>query len=222
MPDPTKPALTAKTLARLARIPGRHPVKDAKGLKLTVKPNGLCYWTYRYRLNGRETETSLGALSDMTIEAAIIAHGEKQTLVRKKIDPQAGKRRRHAPDARTNGAPTFGEAAEALLERYPREKEWRSVKHRRQWESTLLGLPEWFRKLKTDAIGPKDVYAAIAPTWAKTPETGSRLRGRIEAVLSPARKAAPAIGPPSRTEDQRSPARRRRSDGPRSRTWQER
>ena len=45
-----------------------------------------------------------------------------------------------------------------------------------------------FRALPIGAITPKHVYEALDQIWAKTAETASRTRGRIEAVLEFARE----------------------------------
>jgi integrase len=184
--------ITARTIDRLAKVQGRHPVKDAKGLKLTVKPTGLAYWTYRYRFDGRETELSLGAYIGADpaeeLKNAIAAHGEKRALVLKKTDPQGDRHaKRRAPVRAQTDTPTFGEAAEEHLKRRELNLDLRNAKHARQWRSTLEGLPDWFRNMKVTAIEPEHVYKAIEPTWTATPETGARLRTRIEAVLDSAR-----------------------------------
>ena len=64
----------------------------------------------------------------------------------------------------------------------------RTLSHRQQWRSTLASLPASFRDLPVDEIGPKQVFDALDPIWANTPETASRLRGRIAAVLDFARE----------------------------------
>jgi integrase len=179
-------SVTARTLARLAKTVGRHPVEGAKGLKLTVKPDGRGYWTYRYRLDGRETETSLGSCSRMTLKDAVTLHLEKHALVRKGINPQ--KNPRHAGAApKTSGAPTFGEAAVRLIERRARNPDLRNARHARQFENSLLSLPPWFLGLKAKDIKPDDVRKIVEPIWLRTPETGARLRGRIAAVINLAR-----------------------------------
>jgi hypothetical protein len=82
----TKPLtiVTPGTIDRLAQVPGRHPVKDRKGLNLKVlkpaagdKKPARRYWTYRYRFAGAETELSLGVYPDMTLKEAIAAHADK-------------------------------------------------------------------------------------------------------------------------------------------------
>jgi integrase len=57
------------------------------------------------------------------------------------------------------------------------------------------------RNKPVDAIGTSDVLAVLTPLWTKTPETASRLRGRIEVVLNRAR----ALG--HIDEDRANPAR---------------
>jgi integrase len=183
----TKPVaeVTARTIARLANEPGRHPVKDAKNLKLKVLDAKRRYWTMRYRIAGHETEISLGAYvgTDPTQELKDVlkAHAAKRALLLEDVDPQERKRRPRALVAKGESL-TFGEAAEEFLVKYD-QGDTRNAKHRRQWRSTLGGLPEWFRRLKVDAISPKEVYQALETMWRRTPETASRLRGRIEATL---------------------------------------
>jgi integrase len=176
--------VTARTIARLANEVGRHPVKDAKGLKLKVLDAKRRYWTMRYRIAGHETEISLGAYVGadpaQELKDVLKAHAAKRALLLEEVDPQERKRR---PRIVAKGETmTFGEAAEEYLVKYD-QGDTRNAKHRRQWRSTLGGLPEWFRRLKVDAISPKEVCQALETMWKKTPETASRLRGRIEATL---------------------------------------
>jgi hypothetical protein len=50
--------LTLRALQRLAATEGRHA--DGEGLFLRVVDDDHRFWTYRYRLDGKETELSLG------------------------------------------------------------------------------------------------------------------------------------------------------------------
>jgi integrase len=58
-------------------------------------------------------------------------------------------------------------------------------KHRQQWRNTLesYAKPELGKMLVQD-IGVQDVLRALQPIWMEKTETASRVRGRIEAVLS--------------------------------------
>ena len=61
---------------------------------------------------------------------------------------------------------------------------WRNPKHRAQWRSTLAtyAFPH-FGDLPAGDVGTGHVMAALEPIWTAKPETATRVRGRIEAVL---------------------------------------
>jgi integrase len=62
---------------------------------------------------------------------------------------------------------------------------FRNPKHRQQWRNTLdsYAIPELGKMLVQD-IEVRDVLRVLEPIWKDRTETASRLRGRIEAVLS--------------------------------------
>lgn len=64
------------------------------------------------------------------------------------------------------------------------EAGWRNAKHRAQWVATLeaYAYPH-MGDLPAGAVETAHVMAALEPIWREKPETASRLRGRIEAVL---------------------------------------
>jgi hypothetical protein len=61
--------------------------------------------------------------------------------------------------------------------------ERRNAKHRAQWRMTLetYAAPVW--NMPIDEIDTSAVLSVVQPIWQAKPETASRLRGRIEAVL---------------------------------------
>jgi integrase len=67
------------------------------------------------------------------------------------------------------------------------EAGWRNAKHRQQWRNTLQSYV--YPQLGELAVGAIDtglVVQVLDPIWAEKPETASRVRGRIEAVLDAA------------------------------------
>jgi integrase len=62
---------------------------------------------------------------------------------------------------------------------------WRNAKHRQQWRNTLdtYALPV-LGEMSVATITTGDVLRVLTPIWQNKTETASRLRGRIEAVLS--------------------------------------
>src|SRR5271167_313193 len=172
--------LTARGVDSLARRKGRYG--DGDGLFLRVlDPGRRVYWVYRYRANGRERETSIGSYPAMSLAEARDKHLELRAVVAKKIDPVGDRRAARAMVATPSGKPTFGQCADAYIAAH--EGSWRSVKHARQWSQTLTVHAASIRDMPVDQITTADVLCVLTPIWAKTPETGSRLRARIETVI---------------------------------------
>jgi integrase len=171
-----------KGLKALAKTQGRHRDGDS-ALYLWVRSPSARYWTYRYRLNGRQTELGLGPYDEVTLDAARALYAEKSALVLKKIDPIADKRARRlakAPEA--TSAPTFGEIVDRYVESH--RDEWRSSRHLHQWVATTGpgSYCEPIRRVPIDRLTTAVIHDLLEPIWKRAPETGSRVRGRIEAA----------------------------------------
>jgi integrase len=80
---------------------------------------------------------------------------------------------------------TFGDIADALLA--SKAHEWRNEKHRDQWRWSLTEGAALLRSRPVDEIDTEAILAVLKPIWTAKPETASRLRGRIEAVLDAAK-----------------------------------
>jgi integrase len=81
--------------------------------------------------------------------------------------------------------PTFGEFAEDYIASV--EAGWKNEKHIGQWRQTLRVHTMALAKMRVDEIGTNDVLKVLRPIWTVKPETASRVRGRIEKVLSAAK-----------------------------------
>jgi integrase len=187
--------LTPPSLRTLIKKTGRHA--DGQGLFFRVLGQNKAYFVYRFRLNGREREMSLGPYPELGLGEARRKHAELRAQVLNKVDPLAYKH--GAKPTVSSGVATFGEIADDYVETH--EGAWRSAKHRRQWRMTLTEYckPIWSKPV--DEITTVDVLACLKPVWTRTPETASRLRGRIETVIDAAR----ALG--HVPEDKANPAR---------------
>src|SRR5262249_38723123 len=61
---------------------------------------------------------------------------------------------------------------------------WQNAKHRKQWSNTLAKyVSPVFGSVAVQDVDVSLVIKAIEPIWGVKPETASRVRGRIEAVL---------------------------------------
>ena len=80
--------------------------------------------------------------------------------------------------------PTFGATADKFIAAH--EGGWKSRKHAAQWSSTLTRYCQPIWNMPVDQITTASVLACLSPIWNERPETGSRVRGRIEVILASA------------------------------------
>jgi integrase len=167
----------AKLTDRTARTAaaGRHMDGTVRGLTLLVWPTGARSWVLRYQLNGRRRDMGLGPYPEVSLAKARELALDARRLVKiERRDPVAERNRVTAL--------TFKAAAEALIE--TKRPGWRNAKHAAQWGSTLVAYayPK-LGKLDVRDIDARDVLDALRPIWNEKPDTASRVRQRIEAVL---------------------------------------
>jgi integrase len=173
-----KQKLTARAAATTK--PGRYG--DGAGLYLVVSPSGARKWVYRFSYAGKVTEAGLGSADVVSLaEARDRAHEARKLLETGKNPIEA---KRQAAMIET-GKPTFGAIADSLIA--AKEIEWRNEKHRAQWRTSLTELAAPLRYRPVDEIDTAAVLAVLTPLWQTKPETASRVRGRIEAVLDAAK-----------------------------------
>ncbi len=82
----------------------------------------------------------------------------------------------------TNMRRTFGQVVDEYLATM--EKGWKNKKHGKQWRYSLEKLAAPLASKPVHTIEVTDVLSVLRPHWERVPETGRRLRGRIESVLS--------------------------------------
>lgn len=172
--------LSAVKVAKL-RDAGRYA--DGGGLYLQISSFGTKAWTFRYQMNGRPRLMGLGALHTVTLAEARDTARECRKLIRTGIDPIEVKRQKRL-QAALEGARgvTFKDAAERYIEAH--KASWRNPVHAAQWPATLSAYAyPVFGHLSVAAIDTALVSKVLSPIWSEKPETASRVRGRIEAVL---------------------------------------
>jgi integrase len=171
--------LTALKVARANR-PGMYP--DGGGLYLQVTAHGAS-WVYRYMLRGCARTMGLGPLRLYGLAEARAKALEARRLRHEGIDPIEARR---AADVQQRLAAaremTFRQCAARLIEAM--RPSWRSSVHAAQWETTLATYADpVIGTLPVASIDTTLVLRALEPVWTAKPETASRLRGRVEAVL---------------------------------------
>lgn len=167
--------------------PGKHHDGGGTGLFLRVDKNGGRFWIQRIVIHGKRREIGLGGFPIVGL-----AEARKAALANKQLafaggDPLAERRK-------TRETLSFADAVDRYLT--AKLDEFRNDKHRKQWRATL---DTYARPVLGDmpvrSIGVDDVLRTVQPIWSDKTETASRLRGRIENVLSWATVAGHREGP---------------------------
>ncbi len=168
-------ALTAATLSAKLE-PGKYHDGGGIGLYLRVDPNGARFWVQRITVNGKRREIGLGSPPLVSLAVARQKATANKQLALEGGDPLAEKRK-------GRDAMTFADAMEKYLAK--KSAEFGNDKHRKQWRATLdtYAVPV-LGTMKVQAVEVRDVLRVLEPIWLDKNETASRLRGRIEAVLS--------------------------------------
>ena len=140
-------------------------------------------WLYRFASNGRERWMGLGAYPDVTLKEARERADDARRLRRRGIDPINDRREAKVAEAIATAKQTkFVTAAHGYIRSHG--PGWRNAKHAGQWTSTLATYAfPIFGHLPVRSIDTELVLKALEPIWIEKPETASRVRGRIEAVL---------------------------------------
>jgi integrase len=181
--------LSAKSVEALTKrgnhTAGRHT--DGHSLHLHVRADGSASWVLRFRLHGRQRDLTLGTYPGVALKEARDLALSARLKVRDGKDPIRERQREAQTAVEAAGRDrTFAAATDATIE--AREATWRSEKHKWQWRATLEAYAyPILGKLPVSEIETDDVVRVLRPIWSKIPETASRLRGRIEAVLDYAR-----------------------------------
>jgi hypothetical protein len=109
--------LTNAGIRKLLEKPGRH--SDGGGLFFRTLGGAKAYWVYRYRVEGREREYSIGPYPEVSLADARSKHAElRRSVIVDKADPLAERRAARQVIARAPraGKPSFAEIAKAHVE----------------------------------------------------------------------------------------------------------
>lgn len=173
--------LSAMKVTRLSK-PGYFG--DGGGLYLQVSAKGSKSWIFRYERLGRERQMGLGPLHTVSlVEARERARQARLSLVAG-VDP-IDKRNTEMATVRSEQARDldFDACAKQYIEAH--EAGWKNPKHRQQWENTLrTHASPHIGKMHVRRIDTPLILKVLEPIWRTKTETASRIRERIERILS--------------------------------------
>ncbi|MGR3524843.1 MAG: tyrosine-type recombinase/integrase [Paracoccaceae bacterium] len=180
--------LTALDVKRLTHPGGKRnvlfSVGGVPGLHMQITPNGGRSWVLRVKVGTLRRDIGLGGFPGVTLSMARDKAREVRTKIENGVDPvEERKAVKAALIAAQRRGLTFADAVDKCLA--AKLDAFKNAKHRQQWQNTLAtyAIPELGRMLVQD-ITTQDVLRVLQPIWADKTETASRLRGRIETVLS--------------------------------------
>jgi integrase len=174
------------TAVEVSKAKGPTVLHDGGGLYLRVSASGAKSWVFRFQLDGKRRDMGLGPFPDISLADARVRASAHRRQRHQGIDPLEAKvAQRQAQRVSAAKGRTFREMAEEFIGR--NEASWRNTKHRQQWRNTLTTYvyPK-MGEFPVSAIDVGLVVQVLDPIWAEKPETASRVRGRIEAVLDAA------------------------------------
>lgn len=176
-------ALTDRQVKALR--PDDKPVFDGKvtGLLLTPTKNG-CKWTLRFTspVSGKRRDAGLGTYPQTTIAEARDKAQAMRKLIESGIDPIDHRNNEREAATLGIGTLTFEKAARTVHDEL--RPGWKNAKHINQWISTLEAYVfPGIGHRKLDTITPKDCADVLRPIWIEKPETASRTKQRMHAVM---------------------------------------
>lgn len=156
-----------------------------RGLHLWVKSDKAKYWIYRNAKNGKRTDISLGSFPRVGVAEARRKASELADHIANGTRPIKHSKEISTKKEAEIKSITFKELANQLVE--SKRPEWKNAKHAQQWSNTLeaYAFPVIGEKI-LEEINTDDIIQILKPIWQTKTETATRLRGRIEKVLSAA------------------------------------
>lgn len=144
---------------------------DGGGLYLVVDRNGTKRWALLITVRGRRRELGLGGFRSLTLPEARQKAEEARKALERGDDP---KRTKEPP-------PAFSEAAKAMIAVIAPGFRGRDTEA--HWTRSLTVYAKDIANVPVDLITTDDVVRVVRPHWTARPETGRKLRQRIEALL---------------------------------------
>ena len=161
---------------------------DGNGLYLRVQASGAKSWIFRFQLNGKRREMGIGTLDHKAPQEARAEAATLISLVRAGTDPIENRRLVEAAAIAAAQdavalATTFDEVADEYIKTH--KAGWKNTKHAQQWENTLAAYASpIIGKKPVGDVSTEDILRILQPIWTTKTETASRLRSRLELVLS--------------------------------------
>ena len=175
--------LSAVEVKRLTR-PGLHAVGGVAGLHLRVTDSGARHWILRVKSGNRRRDFGLGGYPEVPLSQAREDAREIKLAIRHGRDPIAERKAAVAAlKAEQARELSFADAARRCHK--AKSAEFKSPKHAKLWLSSLErhAFPV-IGNMPVSEIALPQVLKVLEPIWLEKPETASRVRQRMETVMT--------------------------------------
>ena len=189
----SKSGLTVLQVEKLVRQnkPGRYAAGG--GVYLNISKASTVSWLFRYQLDNRPRWKGMGVYNRVNNLAKMRRKAENyKAMLSDGIDPIDSERERKAATIGKNAEiqheamldrMTFKRCAEDYIE--VKRTGWKNAKHAQQWQNTLTTYAyPVIGHLPVRAITNSHLLKILTPIWTTKTETATRVRTRIELVLS--------------------------------------
>lgn len=159
------------------------PHGGVEGLTLhpSAKLKGHGKWVLRYTspVTGKRRLAGLGTYPTVSIADAAKKATEMRGAIAKGLDPLIEKE----TEKQREKPPSFAEAAIRVHEEL--RQGWKNPKHQQQWLNTVqhYAVPK-IGNLSLDQLQPHHIANVLRTIWLTKPETASRLRQRLHAIMA--------------------------------------
>ena len=154
---------------------------DGDGLRLRVDKNNNKNWVFRYSMFGKSKDMGLGKFPIVTLSDARQKLVNAKKIIYEGKDPIKLKKEKQIELKRKSI--TFKKIRDEFIETF--QVEWSNSKHKNQWINTLKTYADpIIGDLAPSEIKTHHVLSILKPIWSSKHETASRVRQRLERILS--------------------------------------
>lgn len=175
--------LSAYQVRRITKV-GMISVGGVAGLYLAYGGPKSKSWVLRADLNGARPELGLGSYPEVSLDKARERASQWKELMKQGIDPrEEARKQKAARQAEALARLTFAEAADECWK--SKAKGFKNAKHAKQWIDTLkeYAFPI-LGELYPEDIQTAHIVKVLDPIWHTLTDTASKVRQRMEAVIS--------------------------------------
>jgi len=171
------------TARKVASLTAKGMYGDGAGLWLQIAKAGSKSWVFRYTRNKKAIDMGLGSVTSTTLAQARTKAQEYRAILQTGQDPKKEREKELAGIEAENQRITFEECATQYIDLH--KSGWSNAKHTQQWTNSL----KTYAYPAMGGVAVKDIdegiiLKALTPIWADKTETASRVRCRIENILS--------------------------------------